>query len=73
MAPKKPKKEKTEKERRRHKRSKTPEIALSIDGKQSPTRNRSVGGSLISGYDGLLSAGALLSLRPRPHRRQGDV
>ena len=53
---------KTEKERRRHKRAKNPEIALSIDGKQYPTHNLSIGGSLISGYDGLLSAGALLSV-----------
>ena len=53
---------KTEKERRRHKRSKIPEIALSIDGKQYPTHNLSIGGSLIRGYEGLLSAGALLSV-----------
>lgn len=53
---------KTEKERRRHKRSKTPEIALSIDGKKYPTRNLSIGGSSISGYDGPLSAGALFTV-----------
>ena len=35
---------------------------ISIDGKQYLTHNLSIGGSLISGYDGLLSAGALLSV-----------
>ncbi len=62
MTPKKPKKEKTEKERRRHERSKISKIALSIDGKQYPTRNLSIGGSLISDYDGPLSAGALFAV-----------
>lgn len=62
MVLKKPKKEKTEKERRRHKRSKPPEIVLGIDGKQYPTHNLSIGGSLIGGYDGPLSAGALFTV-----------
>ena len=57
-----PKKEKIKKERRRHKRSKPPDIALSIDGRQYPTRNLSIGGSLISDYDGPLSAGALFTV-----------
>ncbi len=62
MALKKTKKEKIEKERRRHKRSKTLEIVLGIDGKQYPTHNLSIGGSLIGGYDGPLSAGALFTV-----------
>ncbi len=57
-----PKKEKTEKERRRHKRSKPSKIVLSINGKKYPTHNLSIGGSLISGYDGPLSAGALFTV-----------
>jgi hypothetical protein len=53
---------KIKKERRRHKRSKIPDIVLSIDGKQYLTRNLSIGGSLIGGYDGPLSAGALFTV-----------
>ncbi len=53
---------KPETERRRHKRSKPNKIALSIGGKQYPTRNLSIGGSLISDYEGPLSAGSMFTL-----------
>ncbi|MBC8338738.1 MAG: PilZ domain-containing protein [Alphaproteobacteria bacterium] len=50
------------KERRLHKRSKTPTINLTIDGMSYRTSNLSIGGSLVEGYEGLLSAGSLLTI-----------
>ena len=55
-------KKKSVKERRRQKRAKLSEISVAIDGESYPTQNLSIGGTLISGYQGSLSAGALLEI-----------
>jgi hypothetical protein len=55
-------KEKPKKERRRHKRSRAQSITLTIDGKDYPTGNLSIGGTLVEKYTGPLSAGALLTI-----------
>ena len=55
-------KKKSVKERRRQKRAKLPDIFVTIEGDSYPTRNLSIGGTLISGYQGPLSAGALLEI-----------
>ena len=44
-------------ERRRHERLISRDIAIKIDGKKYNTANLSIGGTLIGGYDGPLSAG----------------
>ena len=49
-------------ERRRHKRQKSRDIAIKFDGKKYNTADLSIGGTLIGGYDGPLSAGALLTV-----------
>lgn len=55
-------KKKSVKERRRNKRARSSEISLTIEGETYPTQNLSIGGTLISGYQGPLSAGALLEI-----------
>ncbi len=55
-------KNKTQTERRRHKRAKTSALVLAIGGREYSTTNLSIGGSLVEGYDGPLTAGALLSV-----------
>ena len=52
-------KEKPAKERREYKRTKNADTAVSFDGGKYSTRNLSIGGALIDGYDGPLSAGSL--------------
>lgn len=49
-------------ERRRQKRLKSRDIAIKIDGRKYNTTNLSIGGALIGGYDGPMSAGALLTV-----------
>ena len=49
-------------ERRRHERLISRDIAIKIDGKKYNTANLGIGGTLIGGYDGPLSAGALLTV-----------
>ena len=49
-------------ERRRHKRLKSRDIAIKFDGKKYSAADLSIGGTLIGGYDGPLSAGALLTV-----------
>ena len=49
-------------ERRRHKRLISRDIAIKIDGKKYNTANLPIGGTLIGGYDGPLSTGALLTV-----------
>ncbi|MDA1089193.1 MAG: PilZ domain-containing protein [Proteobacteria bacterium] len=56
-------KNKTQSERRLNKRSKAQELELSIEGNSYATTNLSIGGSMVEGYDGALSAGALLSVK----------
>ncbi len=55
-------KNKSVKERRRQKRAKSSDISVTINGKTYPTQNLSIGGTLIAGYQGPLSAGALLEI-----------
>lgn len=55
-------KETPKKERRRNKRAKSPDISVTIEGESYQTQNLSIGGTLISGYQGPLSAGALLAI-----------
>lgn len=55
-------KEKPAKERRQHKRSKTKVLAIAFEGQSCDTHDLSIGGTLITGYDGPLSAGSLLSV-----------
>ncbi len=50
---------KTLTERRRHKRAKTQALVIAIAGREYSTANLSIGGSLVEGYDGPLTAGAL--------------
>ncbi|NQU59672.1 MAG: PilZ domain-containing protein [Rhodospirillales bacterium] len=49
-------------ERRNDKRTKSTDIAITVDGKDYSTQNLSVGGAMINGYVGNLSAGALLAV-----------
>lgn len=49
-------------ERRHHKRLKSRDVAIKIAGKKYHAANLSIGGTLIGGYDGSLSAGALLTV-----------
>ena len=49
-------------ERRRHKRLISRDIAIKINGKKYNTANLTIGGTLIGGYDGPLSTGALLTV-----------
>ena len=53
---------KPEKERRQHKRSKTKALAVAFEGQSCDTYDLSIGGTMITGYDGPLSAGSLLSV-----------
>jgi hypothetical protein len=53
---------KSKKERRRHKRAETPVLSLTIDGREYPATNLSMGGSMIEEYDGPLLAGSLLTI-----------
>ena len=55
-------KNKSGKERRRQKRAKSPDISVTIEGKTFSTQNLSIGGTLISGYQGPLSGGAVLEI-----------
>ena len=55
-------KNKSVKERRRNKRVKSSGISVTIEGDSYATRNLSIAGALISGYQGPLSAGALLEI-----------
>ena len=55
-------KKKSVKERRHKKRAKSSDISVTIEGDSYPTQNLSIGGTLISGYQGPLSAGALLEI-----------
>lgn len=55
-------KNKTQPERRRHKRAKTQALVIAINGREYSTANLSIGGSLVEGYDGPLTAGALFSV-----------
>lgn len=50
------------KEHRQHKRSKTKALAVAFEGQSCDTHDLSIGGTLITGYDGPLSAGSLLSV-----------
>ncbi len=47
-------------ERRRHKRFTAPAVTLAFNGGRHTTENWSIGGFVIDGYQGSLSAGALL-------------
>jgi len=49
-------------ERRVNKRADRLVSVVYFDGQQYPTRNLSVGGTLVEGYDGTLSAGSLLDV-----------
>ncbi|MDA0304780.1 MAG: PilZ domain-containing protein [Proteobacteria bacterium] len=50
------------KERRASKRASKSGSVVFFDGQQYPSRNLSVGGTLVEGYDGTLSAGSLLDV-----------
>ena len=55
-------KEKSTKEHRQHKRSKTKALAVAFEGQSYDTHDLSIGGTMVAGYDGPLSAGSLLSV-----------
>ena len=55
-------KEKPAKERRASKRAKKSDTTVFFDDQKYPARNLSIGGTLVEGYDGTLSAGSLLDI-----------
>ncbi len=55
-------KEKPTKERRTNKRTDKPASVIYFDDQKCPTRNLSIGGTLVQEYDGTLSAGSLLDI-----------